>query len=164
MKISLQREEIRAVATSKIKIELKNPELDLSIFALNDSRNLCTDGFIFYNNPNFRELAFRITKLENSIEIYLGTNVFSVYNLEIVASTRDPQKNFSMFPDAQIRIIEPEIDREILNEKIVEDCNSMIVAEIFKYQSDLWRIKSIAKKFNGGLAEVCKFFGVEVID
>ena len=65
---------------------------------------------------------------------------------------------------AQLRIIEPKIDREILNTKIVENCNSMIVAEIFKYQSDLWRIKSIDKKFNGGLAEVCQAFGVEIVD
>lgn len=65
---------------------------------------------------------------------------------------------------AQLRIIEPEIDREILNEKIVENCNSMIAAEIFKYRSDLWRIKSIDKKFNGGLAEVCREFGVEILD
>ena len=140
MKISLQRKEsIRAIATSKIRIE-STPEIDLSIFALNDSRNLCTNGFIFYNNPNFRELAFRITQLENSIEIYLGTNVFSVYNLEVVVSTQNKSLN------SQIKILEPEIDREIFNRKIVADCSAMIIAEIFRYQSDLWRIKSIEKK------------------
>ena len=66
--------------------------------------------------------------------------------------------------NAYIRIVDEDTQQELLRYDLGEDFSietAMIVAELYKHNGE-WKFNAIGSGFQGGLAALCRHFGVNV--
>ena len=148
----------------KISLDMKDCEIDISCFGVDNQNQLSDDRyFIFYNQLFSPEKA--ITKEPNSnlftIDLNLlpekitrliftasidGTNVMSQLKSGILSFLLDNQEK------AQYSFLGNQFQQE----------KAIIITEIYKYNGN-WKIAIVAKGFNGGLSALLAHFGGEEI-
>ncbi|MDR2141785.1 MAG: TerD family protein [Deltaproteobacteria bacterium] len=154
-------------------------DLDASVFLLNDKNVVQKDeDFIFYGN---------LKSLDGSVE-HTGDNLTGggegddeviKVNLEVVPSSIHKliftvtiyeadkrSQNFGMVSNAFIRIVNQVDNREITRFDLSEDLSvetAMIFGEIYRHKND-WKFRAVGQGFAGGLAALCRHYGVDVED
>lgn len=152
-------------------------DLDASCFALQKNGKTKWDqDFIFYGNLKHPSggiihsgddtsgggdkdneiIRVQLLKLPS----YVDRIVFVV---TIYEATRRMQ-NFSMIENAFIRVVDETTGNEIVRYDLKEKFNSetaIEVGEIYRDGTD-WKFHATGEGFNGGLAEMCEKFGIEV--
>ena len=71
---------------------------------------------------------------------------------------------FAFLPSATIRVVNAETGSEILRYDLGENFSvetAVVVSEIYRHNGE-WKFSAIGSGFSGGLAALCKNFGVEV--
>jgi tellurium resistance protein TerD len=74
------------------------------------------------------------------------------------------KQNFGQIRNAFIRVVNKKTDREIARFDLSEDMSvetAMIFGEIYRYNGE-WKFKAVAQGYAGGLAALCRNYGVEV--
>ncbi len=133
-------------------------ELDTSAFLLGDNGKVADESdFVFYSNPAHSSQSVRLAN--NQLEIDL-LKVPSNVNKIAITLTIYSRHNFSQVKNAVINV------NDLITFKFGENLSSetaIVVAEIYRYKGE-WKFNAVGAGFNGGLAALCKNFGVDVSD
>ena len=150
-----------------IKFERPNSALEIDTAAFLTQANGKVAGdedFVFYGNTRHNSGA---VSLENDkLEIDLLKIPRHVEKISLTATIYDADKrgqNFSMIRGAALKIFSlyDEIATFPLENFTVE--TAIILGEVYRYKG-AWKFNATGAGFSGGLAALCKNFGIEVKD
>ncbi|MTH55202.1 chemical-damaging agent resistance protein C [Bacillus mangrovi] len=74
------------------------------------------------------------------------------------------RQNFGQVSNAFVRILDAQTEKEILRYDLGEDFSietAVVVCELYKHGSD-WKFSAIGSGFSGGLAALCRNYGLQV--
>ncbi|MGZ7445004.1 TerD family protein [Paenibacillus sp. TH7-28] len=151
-------------------------DLDASAFLLHaDGKAKGVEDFVFYNNP----------KTPNGSVIHTGDNRtgegdgddeqiiidFSlvpphIHRVGISVTIHDAalrNQNFGHVSNAFVRVVDAETDREIARYDLGEDFSletAVVVCELYRHGEE-WKFQAIGSGFNGGLAALCRNYGLD---
>ena len=152
-------------------------DLDASAFLVTEARKVRTPGdFIFYNNLNSADGSVRHTGDnrtgegegdDESIQVHLQKVPPEIQSIVLTVTIHDAdvrKQNFGMVNNAFIRILNVDNAKEIARFDLSEDMSTetaMIFGEVYRQGAD-WKFKAVGQGFNGGLAALCRNFGINV--
>lgn len=185
-RLSLSKE---APGLSKIQIGLgwdarvtdgSQYDLDASVFLLNSSGKVRSDSdFIFYNNLKgvngaVEHMGDNLTgEGEGDDEVIklnlkqLESDAPDVEKLAFVVTIHEAEsrkQNFGQINNAFIRIVNQDDNKEIVRYDLSEDYSmetAMIFGEVY-FKTGEWRFTAVGQGYAGGLAAVCKSYGIDV--
>lgn len=152
-------------------------DLDASAFLLNGSGTVNgEDDFIFYNNPRGGQGSV-IHSGDNKTGIGDGDDEQITVDLPAVPSSidriaftitiNDAQKkgqNFGQISNSYIRVLDPTSSEVLLHYDLGREFSvetAIVAAELYRYKGE-WKFNAVGSGFQGGLAALCKNFGLEV--
>jgi len=152
-------------------------DLDASCFLLNASGKVRSDAdFIFYNNLKSQDGSVEHTG-DNRIGDGEGDDEVIKVNLEslpadvekvafvVTIHEADVRKqNFGMVSNAYMRVINDDNKEEIAKYDLSEDASTntaMIFGEIYRHNGE-FKFKAVGQGYDGGLAGVCRNYGINV--
>lgn len=152
-----------------LKIEFERPnsalEIDIAAFLTQANGKVAgDDDFVFYGNP--KHISGGISLSGNSLELDLNKIPRHVEKISITATIYDADarnQNFSMIRGATLKIFSmyDEIAAFPLENFTVE--TAIVLGEVYRYKGN-WKFNATGAGFSGGLAALCKDFGIEVKD
>lgn len=185
-RLSLSKE---APGLSKIQIGLgwderatdgSEYDLDASVFLLNSSGKVRNDSdFVFYNNlkaingavehmgdnltgggdGDDEVVKIDLKKLESD-----APDVAKIAFVVTIHEAESRKQNFGQVNNAFIRIVNQDDNKEIVRYDLSEDYSmetAMIFGEVY-FKTGEWRFTAVGQGYAGGLAAVCKNYGVNV--
>ena len=105
---------------------------------------------------------------DEQILIDLNKIPSDIYKISFTVTIYDAEtrgQNFGQISNAFIRIVDNNSGNELLRYDLGEDFSietSVVVGEIYRYCGE-WKFNAIGNGFNGGLAALCRHFGINVI-
>lgn len=152
-------------------------DLDAAAFLTKDNDKVASDeDFVFYNNLKHKSGAVehmgdnRTGKGEGDdeeIKIDLAKVPASVAKIAFTVTIDQAQErgqNFGQISNAYIRVVDVATNRELIRYDLGEDYSietAVVVGELYRHGSD-WKFNAIGSGFQGGLAALCRNFGVNV--
>lgn len=156
-----------------------NFDLDASAFLLGESGKVNSDqDFVFYNNPAGGNDAIiysgdnRIgsgVRDDEQIRIDLNRVPAHIHRIAFTITIHDAQakrQNFGQVSDSYVRIFNELTNEELLRFNLGRDFTvetAIVAAELYRHNGE-WKFNAIASGFQGGLAALCRNFGVTVDD
>lgn len=152
-------------------------DLDASVFCCGEDGRVHSDlDFIFYNNLKHSSGAIEhlgdnltgsgegddeeiIINLENVPE-----NISRINFAVTIHDAVERSQNFGQVSNAYVRLVNTDNEQELLRYDLGEDFSvetAIVVAEIYRYNGE-WKFNAIGSGFEGGLAALCKNFGLNV--
>ena len=142
-------------------------EIDTAAFLQGDEVKVADEDFIFYGNPTHNSGG--VTHCEDdSIKIDLQKIPARIKKISFTATIYDAEKrhqNFSKVSGAVLKIFSTSTGAEIFSftpERFNIE-TAIVLCEIYRYKGD-WKFNAVGAGFNGGLAALCKNFGIEVVE
>ena len=152
-------------------------DLDAAAFLTKDNDKVASDeDFVFYNNLKHKSGAVehmgdnRTGEGEGDdeeITIDLAKVPASVAKIAFTVTIDQAQErgqNFGQISNAYIRVVDVATNRELIRYDLGEDYSietAVVVGELYRHGSD-WKFNAIGSGFQGGLAALCRNFGVNV--
>lgn len=154
-------------------------DLDASAFLIDSDGKVLSDAdFVFYNNllsvcGSVRHAGDNLTGNEEQSEdaetvmVTLATLPPEVERIAFCVSihlAEIRQQNFGMVEGAYVRIINQNTQQELARYDLSEDASvetAMIFGEIYRYGGE-WKFRAIGQGFPGGLAELARYFSVNI--
>ena len=152
-------------------------DLDAAAFLTKDNDKVASDeDFVFYNNLKHKSGAVehmgdnRTGEGEGDdeeIKIDLAKVPASVAKIAFTVTIDQAQErgqNFGQISNAYIRVVDVATNRELIRYDLGEDYSietAVVVGELYRHGSD-WKFNAIVSGFQGGLAALCRNFGVNV--
>ena len=154
-------------------------DLDASLFECGENGKCRQDrDFIFYGNLDSVDGAIHHTGDDRTggnsedgddeeILIDLSKVDDNVKTIAITATIYDAEKrgqNFGQVSNAYIRLVNTETDTELVRYDLGEEFSietAIVVAELYRHNGE-WKFNAIGNGFNGGLAALCRHFGINV--
>ncbi|MBQ6296910.1 MAG: TerD family protein [Selenomonadaceae bacterium] len=152
-------------------------DLDVAAFLLKSNGKVSTDSdFVFYGNlrhssESVEHLGDNLTGAgdgdDEQIKVDLSKIPESVDKIDFTVTIYEAEErnhNFGQVKSAYIRIINSANGEELLRYNLSEDFSietAIVVAEIYRYKGE-WKFHAIGSGFKGGLAAICKNYGVDV--
>ena len=152
-------------------------DLDAAAFLTKDNDKVASDeDFVFYNNLKHKSGAVehmddnRTGEGEGDdeeIKIDLAKVPASVAKIAFTVTIDQAQErgqNFGQISNAYIRVVDVATNRELIRYDLGEDYSietAVVVGELYRHGSD-WKFNAIGSGFQGGLAALCRNFGVNV--
>ncbi|QEH68473.1 TerD family protein [Cellulosilyticum sp. WCF-2] len=152
-------------------------DLDASVFLVgSNGRTNHDEDFIFYNNLKSRNEAVIHTGDNRTGE---GDGDDEQILLEFAKMPADVEKmavtvtiheaiergqNFGQVSNAYVRVINKDTGEDVLRYDLGEDFSietAIVVCEIYRNGAD-WKFSAIGSGFQGGLAALCKNYGLDV--
>ncbi len=151
-------------------------DLDASVFMLHeDGRAKGIEDFVFYNNP----------KTPNGAVVHTGDNrtgegegddeqilvdfsliPANITRLGITVTIHDAEaraQNFGQVSNAFVRVVDEQDNREVLRYDLGEEFSvetAVVICELYRHGED-WKFQAIGSGFAGGLAALCKNYGLD---
>lgn len=152
-------------------------DLDASAFMLGSNGRCVSDNdFVFYGNlsgANDSVVHMGDNRTgegdgdDEQIHIDLSRIPENIERVSFTVTIYEAEKrrqNFGQVSNAYIRIVDEDTQQELLRYDLGEDFSietAMIVAELYKHNGE-WKFNAIGSGFQGGLAALCRHFGVNV--
>lgn len=156
-----------------------NFDLDASAFLLGESAKVQSDlDFVFYNNPSGGNGSIiysgdnRIgsgVRDDEQIRIDLKSVPAHIHRIAFTITIHDAQvkrQNFGQISDSYVRIFNEQTNEELVKFNLGRDFTvetAIVAAELYRHNGE-WKFNAIASGFQGGLAALCRNFGVTVDD
>ncbi|WML47151.1 TerD family protein [Neobacillus sp. PS3-34] len=156
-----------------------NYDLDASAFLLGEAGKVQSDlDFIFYNNPNGGNGSVIYSgdnrigsgqRDDEQIRINLSLVPPSIHRIAFTITIHDAQmknQSFGQISDAYVRVFNEQTNEELLRFDLGRDFTvetAIVAAELYRHNGE-WKFNAIASGFQGGLAALCRNFGVTVDD
>ncbi len=152
-------------------------DLDTAAFLLSDAGKVVSDkDFIFYNNTTHPSGA--VTHMgdnltgegdgdDEQIKIELANVPSEVVKIDFTVTIHDAEtrkQNFGQVSNSYIRVCNEETGEELIRYDLGEDFSietAVVVAELYRNGSE-WKFNAIGSGFQGGLAALCKNFGINI--
>jgi len=152
-------------------------DLDASAFLVNENDKCVNDhDFIFYNNlvhptgcvehtgdnrtgegeGDDEQLIIDFTKIPAN-----------VHKIGITVTIHEPElrrQNFGQVSNGFVRLFDAETEQELLRYDLGEDFSvetAVVVCELYRQGND-WKFNAIGSGFSGGLASLCRNYGLNV--
>lgn len=152
-------------------------DLDASIFLVGSNGKTNHDeDFIFYNNLESRNKAV-IHKGDNrtgegdgddeQIQVEFAKMPSDVDKVAVTVTIYEALQrgqNFGQVSNAYVRVMNADTNEEILRYDLGEDFSietAIVVCELYRYGSE-WKFSAVGSGFQGGLAALCRNYGLEV--
>lgn len=151
-------------------------DLDVSAFLLKNGKVEKDQDFVFYGNPSDPSGAAvysgdnrtgaganddeTITVNLSKIPAYVDRIAFVVTIYE--AETR--AQNFGMVSNSYIRAVDVSANEDLFRYQLEEkfdDQTGIVAGELYRYEGE-WKFSAVGSGFFGGLAAVCKNYGIDV--
>ena len=140
-------------------------EIDTAAFLQGDDEKVAEEDFIFYGNSKHNSGG--VVHLENDLlEVNLKKIPSRIKKISFTATIYDAEKrrqNFGKVSGAVLKIFSASTGEEIFSftpEKFNIE-TAIVLGEIYRHKGD-WKFNAVGAGFNGGLAALCKNFGIEV--
>ncbi|MEH7083657.1 TerD family protein [Neobacillus drentensis] len=156
-----------------------NFDLDASAFLLGESGKVNSDqDFVFYNNPNGGNGSIIYSgdnrtgagaQDDEQIRIDLARVPSHIHRVAFTITIHDAQmkgQNFGQISDSYVRIFNEQTHEELLRFNLGRDFTvetAIVAAELYRHNGE-WKFNAIASGFQGGLAALCRNFGIAVDD
>lgn len=154
-------------------------DLDASCFELgaNDKVTKDTD-FIFYKNLDSTDGAIHHTGDDRTggnsddgddeqIIVDLTKVPDNIQKIAFTATIYDADKrnqNFGQVSNAYVRLVNESTGAEVVRYNLGEDFSietAIVICEVYKHNSE-WKFNAVGAGFSGGLAALCKNYGIDV--
>jgi len=152
-------------------------DLDASAFLLGDSGKVAADSdFVFYGNLKHSSGCVEHTGDnltgegegdDEVIKVDLAKVPASISKIDFTVTIYDADKrgqNFGQVSNAYIRVVDASTGTEVIRYDLGEDFSvetAVVVGEIYRNNGE-WKFNAIGSGFAGGLAALCRNFGVNV--
>jgi len=152
-------------------------DLDASAFLADGNGKVVNElDFVFYNNLKSQDGGVEHTGDnrtgdgdgdDEQILINFPNLSSHVERIGIAVTIHDAEnrnQNFGQVSNAFVRVVNPETNEEIIRFDLGEDFSvetAVIVCELYKHQGE-WKFNAIGSGFSGGLAALCRNYGLEV--
>jgi tellurium resistance protein TerD len=152
-------------------------DLDAAAFLTDASSRVIQDtDFIFYNNLVHTTGAVEHTGDnrtgegdgdDEQIKINFGKVPVNIHRIAITVTIHDAEarsQNFGQVSNAFVRVVDEETGHEILRFDLGEDFSvetAVVICELYRHNGD-WKFSAVGSGFAGGLAALCRNFGLEV--
>ena len=156
-----------------------NFDLDASAFLLGPSGKVNNDlDFVFYNNPSGGNGSILYSgdnrigsgvRDDEQIRIDLNKVPHPIHRIAFTITIHDAlqkRQNFGQISDSYVRIFNEQTSEELLRFNLGRDFTvetAIVAAELYRHNGE-WKFNAIASGFQGGLAALCRNFGVTVDD
>ncbi len=156
-----------------------NYDLDASAFLLGDNHKVCSDNdFIFYNNPtgangsvvfsgDNRTGHVRLDDEQINVDLTrVPTTIQRIAFTITIHDAYEKGQNFGQISNAYVRVYNEREQVELLRFNLGRDYTvetAIVAAELYRHQGE-WKFNAIGSGFQGGLAALCRNFGVTVED
>ena len=140
-------------------------EIDVSAFLLGtDGKAHADEDFIFYGNTESGGVKYLDGDGRATMQVELKKISDTVAKISFTLTIYDAgEKNFSGVK-IFARIVDETSRKEILHFDLTDeftDETAIVVGEIYRHKG-AWKFNAVGAGFNGGLAALCKNFGLEV--
>ncbi len=152
-------------------------DLDASAFLV-DANNKCQNDldFVFYNNLQHPSGSVIHTGDNRTGEgdgddeqlIVDFTKIpANIHRIGITVTIHDAEQrmqNFGQVSNAFVRLVDDSNNQELLRFDLGEDFSietAVVVCELYRHGSD-WKFNAIGSGFSGGLASLCRNYGLQV--
>ncbi|CAM3499652.1 MULTISPECIES: TerD family protein [Saccharibacillus] len=151
-------------------------DLDASVFLLHeDGRAKGIEDFVFYNNPKTPNGAVEHTGDnrtgegegdDEQILVDFSLVPSNITRLGITVTIHDAEtraQNFGQVSNAFVRVVDAQDNREVLRYDLGEEFSietAVVICELYR-QGDDWKFQAIGSGFAGGLAALCKNYGLD---
>ena len=152
-------------------------DLDAAAFLLNGTGKVNSDDdFIFYQNlkhasGSVEHLGDNLTGAgegdDEQIIVDLGKvpeNVEKIDFTVTIYEAEERKQNFGQVENAFIRVVNKATNEELIRYDLGEDFSietAVVIGELYRNKGE-WKFNAIGSGFEGGLAALCKNFGVNV--
>ncbi|MFG0236276.1 TerD family protein [Brevibacillus porteri] len=147
-------------------------EIDSAAFLLDIAGNCQRDeDFIFYGNTMSITQAVKHStapgKDKEQIEIIEKKIPPDIHRIALTLTIHEAEKRdhrFGQIHDAYVRVVNPSDGTELLRFEFgsdLENETAIVTAELYRYNGE-WKFNAIGSGFNGGLAALCRNFGLDV--
>jgi tellurium resistance protein TerD len=151
-------------------------DLDASAFLVNESGKSSEEDFVFYGNLKHNSEAVIHTGDnrtgegdgdDEQIIVDFEKIPSHISKIAITATIYEAMKraqNFGQVSNAYIRLVDAETNNEILRFDLSEEYSvetALVFCEIYK-KSGEWRFSAVGSGFSGGLAALCRNYGLDV--
>lgn len=156
-----------------------NFDLDASAFLLGETGKVQSDlDFVFYNNPSGGNGSILYSgdnrvgsgvRDDEQIRIDLNQVPAHIHRIAFTITIHDAlvkRQNFGQVADSYVRIFNEGNNEELLRFNLGRDFTvetAIVAAELYRHNGE-WKFNAIASGFQGGLAALCRNFGVTVDD
>jgi stress response protein SCP2/tellurite resistance protein len=156
-----------------------NYDLDASAFLLGASGKVQNDlDFVFYNQPSGGNGSVIYSgdnrvgsgvRDDEQIRIDLPRVPAHIHRIAFTITIHDAQmkrQNFGQISESYVRIFNEDTNEELLRFNLGRDFTvetAIVTAELYRHNGE-WKFNAIASGFQGGLAALCRNFGVTVDD
>ena len=154
-----------------------NFDLDASAFLLGESGKANSDqDFVFYNHPSGGNGSIIYSgdnrtgvgeRDDEQIRIDLNRVPSHIHRIAFTITIHDAQvkgQNFGQVSDAYVRIFNEMTNEELIRFNLGRDFTvetAIVAAELYRHNGE-WKFNAIASGFQGGLAALCRNFGITV--
>ena len=154
-----------------------NYDLDASAFLIGPSGKVQSDqDFVFYNNPTGGNGSIIYSgdnrtgagaNDDEQIRIELNKVPTSINAIAFTITIHDAQakrQSFGQVSNAYVRIFNEQTNEELIRFDLGRDFTvetAIVAAELYRHNGE-WKFNAIASGFQGGLAALCRNFGVSV--
>ena len=155
----------------------KDFDLDSSVFLLGANGKVASDDdFVFYGNLKHKSgavehLGDNLTGAgdgdDEEIIVDLGKvpeNVAKIDFTVTIYEAEERKQNFGQVENAFIRVVNKATNEELIRYDLGEDFSietAVVIGELYRNKGE-WKFNAIGSGFEGGLAALCKNFGVNV--
>ncbi len=152
-------------------------DLDSSVFLVgSNGRTNHDEDFIFYNNLESRNKAVvhlgdnRTGEGDGDDEQIIlefdkmPTDVERMAVSVTIHEAMERNQNFGQVSNAYVRVLDAATETELIRYDLGEDFSietALIVCEIYRHNGE-WKFSAVGSGFQGGLAALCKNYGLDV--
>lgn len=152
-------------------------DLDASCFLLGtNGRTNRDEDFIFYNNLKSRNDAVIHTGDnrtgegegdDEQIILEFGKMPADVDKMAVTVTIHEAVErgqNFGQVSNAYVRVVDADTNEEVLRYDLGEDFSietALVVCELYRNNGE-WKFSAVGSGFQGGLAALCRNYGLEV--
>ncbi|WP_066061265.1 TerD family protein [Neobacillus soli] len=152
-------------------------DLDASAFLTDANGKVLQDlDFIFYNNLIHQSGAVEHTGDnrtgegdgdDEQIKIDFSKVPSQIHRIAISVTIHDAEarnQNFGQVSNSFVRVIDEDSNNEVLRFDLGEDFSvetAVVICELYRNNGD-WKFNAIGSGFSGGLAALCRNYGLEV--
>lgn len=152
-------------------------DLDASVFLL-DANGKVTGGedFVFYNNVTGGNgsvvhtgdnLTGEGDGDDETVKISIQNIPSNIHKLSFAVTIHEADargQNFGMVSNAFIRIVDEKSNNELIRYDLGEDFSvetAVVVGELYRHNGE-WKFSAIGSGYQGGLASLCKDYGLQI--
>ncbi|OKP98320.1 TerD family protein [Paenibacillus sp. P46E] len=153
-------------------------EVDFSVFMLTPSQTVSKDeDLIYYGNPSTPNQSVAIVPSDQRVNTVLTDNTQIAVELSQIPADYERiafaltiyegekrLQNFSLLDDVYLRIINAVDGTELLRYRLGKAFSvetAIVAGEIYRYHNE-WKFSAVGSGYAGGLAALCKSYGIQV--